>query len=80
MLVLPENRMPDHNPLALTPEERRAELAAILAAGFLRLRARMCAREDEAARRESSSPEEASGILSDLTGFPAPELPSCGRG
>ena len=72
--------MSDHNPVVLTAVERRIELAAILAAGFLRLRARVRAHGEEAARREISSPEEASGILSDLTGFPAPKLPSCGRG
>ena len=72
--------MSDHNPVVLSPAERRAELAAILAAGFLRLRARLRAGQEEAARREISSPDKASGILSDLTGFPAPELPSCGRG
>ena len=40
-----------------TPEERRAELASILATGFLRLRARVRAREEEAAQREISPPE-----------------------
>jgi len=72
--------MPDHNPLVLTAPERRTELAAILAAGFLRLRTRLRASEEDAARCESFPPEETSGILSDLTGFPAPELPLCGRG
>ena len=72
--------MPDHNLIVLTPAERRAELAAILAAGFLRLRARVLVGQEEAARREIAPPEKASGMFSDLTGFPAPELPSCGRG
>ena len=38
----------------LSPVERRSELATILAAGFLRLRARVRSCEEEAARREIS--------------------------
>lgn len=49
--------MPDHNPLVLTPAERRSELAAILAAGFLRLRARVRASQEDTARRKISPPE-----------------------
>ena len=61
--------MLDHNLTVLTPDnvperakrveraERRAELAAILAVGFLRLRARVRAHEEEAARREISPPD-----------------------
>ena len=40
-----------------TPDERRAELASILANGFLRLRARTLAREKEAAPREIPTPK-----------------------
>ena len=50
--------MSDHNLIVLTAAERRAELAAILAAGFLRLCARALPREEDAAPREISPPEE----------------------
>ena len=43
-----------------TPDERRSELASILATGFLRLRARTRARRKEAALREIPTPEKSS--------------------
>ncbi len=49
--------MPYDTSLRLTPAERRAELATILANGFLRLRARVRSRQEDAARREISPPE-----------------------
>ena len=49
--------MTERNLIVLTPAERRSELATILAVGFLRLRARVRVREEEAARREISPPD-----------------------
>ena len=50
--------MTERNLIVLSPAERRTELAAILATGFLRLRARVRTRQTDAARREISQPEE----------------------
>jgi len=53
---------PDHDPSQLTPDERMHELAAILAAGLVRLR-------DRAALATQSPPESAGENLAE----PSPE-------